>query len=69
MLNQHFTRRPYDHIMANTWRLILEDKTNAPGPKNRAQLVTNSIVFEEILVEYRLIGLSLADPRQPDHYS
>lgn len=69
MLNQSFMRQPYDHIMANTWRLILENKADLPRPKIRAQLVTNGAVFEEVLMEYRLIGLSLADPRQPRYYS
>ena len=50
----------HDHIMANTWRLIFE----RPQP-----ISTNSVprpipdfaVLEELLPEYRLIGLCLAD--------
>lgn len=52
-----------DHIMANTWRLIFEGNPYqdpiaiSPPPTDFSRL-------EEILPEYRLIGLHLAQRRR-----
>lgn len=51
----------HDHIMANTWRLIFERKSR-PSP---VSLIPPSVpdfsTLEQLLPEYRLIGLCLAD--------
>lgn len=55
-------RHPHDHIMANTWRLIFERKS-------RSKTATPSLLadlrrLEQLLPEYRLIGLFLANDSQ-----
>lgn len=62
-------QHPYDHIMANTWRLILEHKFRPVKSGAPAQSPTNLDVLEQVLPDYRLIGLSLADNRIPRRYS
>ena len=52
---------PTDHIMANTWRLILERQNRSTAVRLKAQPLADFLTFEEILTEYRLIGLSLVD--------
>lgn len=51
-------KRPQDHIMANTWRLILErrskDKTGKPMP------MIDLTILEQVLPEFRFIGLCLS---------
>ncbi len=53
---------PQDHIMANTWRLIIERQS-------RLKPVTLSSppdfnLLEQVLPEYRLIGLCLVENKQ-----
>lgn len=48
----------HDHIMANTWRLILEGQL---PPAKKMRPAPDFTVLEQLLPEYRLIGLSLAD--------
>ncbi|GAB4450270.1 MAG: hypothetical protein Fur0044_45810 [Anaerolineae bacterium] len=53
-----------DHIMANTWRLIFDRKARRPS----TLLPTTDpdfLLLEELLPEYRLIGLSLAEKDKP----
>lgn len=60
---------PNDHIMANTWRLIFEQQPRTSNSKALPTLPTDFGMLEQILTEYRLIGLTLADgdhKRQPD---
>ena len=50
----------HDHIMANTWRLIFERHQ----PSHHLTLKQSALDFSilaQLLPEYRLIGLSLAD--------
>lgn len=54
-------QHPHDHIMANTWRLILEQKFRPLKPSAPAQSPANLDLLEQVLPDYRLIGLSLAD--------
>lgn len=52
-----------DHIMANTWRLIFERNIrSAAAPSAHSE--TDFAVLEELLPEYRLIGLCLADSKK-----
>ena len=68
MLHDPFLTHPNDHIMANTWRLIFErNARNAPLNTHIDRLTDNTI--EELLTEYRLIGLALATPGCPRRYS
>ena len=55
-----FFSHPHDHIMANTWRLIFERKPQSPKTKGLPSLPTDLGLLEQVLTEYRLIGLSLA---------
>lgn len=60
-INELILDHPNDHIMANTWRLIFERKAQLSS-----HLVDSSPDFtllEQLLPEYRLIGLSLAEER------
>lgn len=59
----------HDHIMANTWRLIFERKSNPADIKTQIEQLVDDSVFEELLTEYRLIGLTLATPNHPRRYS
>lgn len=60
-VNELIMNHPNDHIMANTWRLIFEhtarNSTQTPASKS------DFTILEQLLPEYRLIGLSLADER------
>ncbi len=47
--------------MANTWRLIFERKSRPVALKASAQPNIDFSVLEQLLPEYRLIGLYLAD--------
>jgi hypothetical protein len=49
----------HDHIMANTWRLIFE--RHQPSTQlTLKQAALDFSILEQLLPEYRLIGLSLA---------
>lgn len=61
MFNNSIMRHPHDHIMANTWRLILEHKFGPLQTKASPKSIANFDILEQTLPEYRLIGLSLAD--------
>lgn len=56
-----FMGSSHDHIMANTWRLIFEGKLSSAQKKRRMEAALDFTVLEQLLPEYRLIGLSLAD--------
>jgi hypothetical protein len=49
-----------DHIMANTWRLILEGNSRRRTLPTTPPPIPNFVELEELLPEYRRIGLSLA---------
>ena len=61
-LNELVMSQPHDHIMANTWRLIFEEKLPAKAFQPDAPSAPDFAVLEQLLPEYRLIGLTLADP-------
>ena len=50
-----------DHIMANTWRLIFERKSRPSTTSVSPSAITDFSIVEQLLPEYRLIGLSLVD--------
>jgi hypothetical protein len=51
--------------MANTWRLIFERQIEPAQPTLQAQSKPDFMLLEQLLPEYRLIGLALADhPKQ-----
>ncbi len=50
----------HDHIMANTWRLIFEGQPPPAAKTRPAGAAPDFTVLEQLLPEYRLIGLSLA---------
>lgn len=52
---------PNDHIMANTWRLIFEQQPKTSKTKALPSLPNDFGILEQVLTEYRLIGLTLAD--------
>ena len=54
---------PADHIMANTWRLIFEQTTHHP-PTDQVGTKTDFRLLEQLLPEYRLIGLCLAEEKK-----
>jgi hypothetical protein len=54
---------PSDHIMANTWRLIFERRSQS-STTGHAATSTDFALLEEILPEYRLIGLCLAEEKK-----
>lgn len=58
-----------DHIMANTWRLIFERKSRSADMKTHHKQLADASAFEDLLTEYRLIGLSLANSNSPRRYS
>ena len=51
----------HDHIMANTWRLIFESQLPPAARTKTRAVAPDFTVLEQLLPEYRLIGLSLAD--------
>jgi hypothetical protein len=53
---------PTDHIMANTWRLIFERTSHRPTT-DQAGTRTDFRLLEQLLPEYRLIGLCLAEEK------
>jgi hypothetical protein len=61
--NDSIVGNSHDHIMANTWRLILERQLRPAPRRNLSQPVPDFIRLEELLSEYRLIGLSLAEKK------
>lgn len=50
-----------DHIMANTWRLIFDRTARRPSTSSFSTPNPDFSLLEELLPEYRLIGLSLAE--------
>jgi hypothetical protein len=54
---------PADHIMANTWRLIFERTSHRPTT-DQAGTKTDFTLLEQLLPEYRLIGLCLAEEKR-----
>jgi hypothetical protein len=50
-----------DHIMANTWRLIFEGKSRPSLTSLASPSIPDFSILEQLLPEYRLIGLCLAD--------
>lgn len=54
-----------DHIMANTWRLIFDRTARRPSPSSPSTTGSDFLLLEELLSEYRLIGLSLAEKGNP----
>jgi hypothetical protein len=60
-INELIMNHPNDHIMANTWRLIFEHTARIPTQATASKSDFN--ILEQLLPEYRLIGLSLADER------
>jgi hypothetical protein len=70
MFNQPFMNNPQDHIMANTWRLIFEHKSRPAVLETHIQPVAADFaVLEQLLPEYRLIGLCLADNQPQRRYN
>ncbi len=54
--NNWIMNQPHAHMMANTWRLILERN---PLFREQCQDTPNFARLEELLPEYRLIGLCM----------
>jgi hypothetical protein len=52
-----------DHIMANTWRLIFERKSRSRRLSHDPRLAADFGVLEQLLPEYRLIGMLLAESK------
>jgi hypothetical protein len=52
---------PLDHIMANTWRLILAQNLPRPQPNPVVVSPVEFQMLEAALPDYRLIGICLAD--------
>ncbi len=63
-INELILSHPYDHIMANTWRLIFERESSLSTATSSAQSIPDMTVVEQLLPEYRLIGLALANDKQ-----
>ena len=61
-------QHPSDHIMANTWRLIFECKSEPRRGQVPPLFVENPLGLEELLTEYRLIGLALSDVHAQRQY-
>lgn len=57
-----------DHIMANTWRLIFERKSRSSRPAFDPRLAADFSVLEQLLPEYRLIGMLLAESKSRSRY-
>lgn len=68
-LNELIMSQPHDHIMANTWRLIFEEKSPAKAFQAAEPSTPDFLVLEQLLPEYRLIGLTLADPNKNRRHS
>lgn len=62
--NEGIVSNSHDHIMANTWRLIFERQLRPASRRNPSQPVPDFMHLEELLPEYRLIGLSLAEKKE-----
>ena len=60
-MTEFLMNHPHDHIMANTWRLIFERRSEAAKTNPPLPAPTDFCLLEQLLPEYRLIGLSLAD--------
>ncbi len=67
-INEFIMSHPYDHMMANTWRLIFERKSASTMATPSPQSIPDFTMLEQLLPEYRLIGLALAnnEQRRPD---
>ena len=52
-----------DHIMANTWRLIFDRTARPSSTSLPSSVLSDFSILEQLLPEYRLIGLSLADKK------
>ena len=59
--NDSIMNSSHDHIMANTWRLIFERKSRSSTTSIISPSIPDFSVLEQLLPEYRLIGLCLAD--------
>jgi hypothetical protein len=59
--NDSIMNSSHDHIMANTWRLIFERKSRPSTTSIISPSIPDFSVLEQLLPEYRLIGLCLAD--------
>ena len=55
----------HDHIMANTWRLIFDRNARTSITSIPSSVMTDFSILEQLLPEYRLIGLSLVDKNKP----
>jgi len=51
----------HDHIMANTWRLIFDRTARPSSTSLPSSSISDFSMLEQLLPEFRLIGLSLAD--------
>jgi hypothetical protein len=63
--NDGIMSNAHDHIMANTWRLIFDRKARPSTTTFPASPIPDFSTLEQLLPEYRLIGLSLADKNNP----
>jgi hypothetical protein len=54
--------------MANTWRLIFECKSEPRRGQVQTLFAESPLGLEELLTEYRLIGLALADVHAQRQY-
>ena len=59
--NDGIMNSSHDHIMANTWRLIFERKSRPSTTSIISPSIPDFSILEQLLPEYRLIGLCLAD--------
>lgn len=59
--DEHIMNTSHDHIMANTWRLIFERQPPTALPPTSSSSKIDFSLLEQLLPEYRLIGLILAD--------
>lgn len=55
----------HDHIMANTWRLIFDRQARPSTTSLPSSAIPDFSILEQLLPEYRLIGLSLAEKGKP----
>lgn len=69
MFNNPIMQNPRDHIMANTWRLIFEHKFEPLKANRQTQSTADFAILEQVLPEYRLIGLSLAGDHSQRRHS
>ena len=67
--NDSIISNTHDHIMANTWRLIFDHKARTSITTTPSSTMTDFSLLEQLLPEYRLIGLSLADKNNPRRLS